>query len=218
MTVLRDFLKQNRIFFEVIAATALTTTSIYVSFKANNIAERQMEIMELENTPRIEIQRSQQYSDSTKTYQLTKWKVFNNNSKISNFEIEKEISYINIVKKNSKEISIPLVEYINRNGNLSGQYEGLIYEFNNENCFKDEFITRQELANYGDVDVKSFIELSYTNVLGKKEIIYFQILPLVQQISNDEWTNINDDWTNKNSEVLFLKNIEQNIETIKNHK
>lgn len=212
---LRTFLKRNKIFFEVLAATVLTITSIFISFKANNISKRQMEIMELENTPRIEIQRTQLFTDSTKTYQVTKWLVFNNNSKISNFEIEKEISYLNIIKKNREEISIPVVEYINASGKLSGQNEGLIYEFDNINSFQDEFVTRQKLLEYGDVDVKSFIEISYHNVLGRKEIKYFQILPLIQEISKTDWDLINQDWSSKSNDAIYLKYIEKNIKQIK---
>jgi len=212
---LRNFLNRNKIFFEVLAAIALTSTSIFVSIKANNISESQTKIMELENTPRIEIQRTQLYDDSTKTNFVTKWSVFNNNSKISNFEIQKEISYLNIRKKNGKEIDIPLVEYLNHLGKLTGQSEGLIYEFDNKYCSQDEFLTRKEISDYGDIDVKSFIELSYNNVLGKKEIIHFQISPLIQEISEDSWEATNKDWSDKNSNAIYLKDIEKNIRKIK---
>ncbi|WP_124019393.1 hypothetical protein [Flavobacterium hydrophilum] len=163
---LRGFLKRNKIFFEVLAATVLTITSIFVSFQANNISKRQMEIMESENTPRIEIQRTQLFIDSTKSNQVTKWLVFNNNSKISDFEIEKQISFLSITKKNREELSIPVIEYLNPNGKLSGENEGLIYEFDNVNSFQDEFITRQNLIDYGGVNVRSFIQISYHDVLG----------------------------------------------------
>ncbi|MDW8848787.1 hypothetical protein SD960_01685 [Flavobacterium sp. MMLR14_040] len=212
---LRNFLNRNKIFFEILAAIALTSTSIFVSIKANNISESQTRIMELENTPRIEIQRTQLYDDSTKTNYTTKWIVFNNNSKISNFEIQKEISYLNIRKKNGKEIDIPLVEYLNHLGNLTGQSEGLIYEFDNKYCSEDEFLTRKEISDYGDIDVKSFIEISYNNVLGKKEIIHFQISPLIQEISEDSWEATNKDWSDKNSNAIYLKDIEKNIQKIK---
>lgn len=220
---LRSFLKRNKIFFEVLATTALTITSIFVSFKANNIANQanniakiQTEIMELENTPRIEIQRTQ-YKDSTTTNQITKWLIFNNNSKISNFEIEDEISFLNIVKKNGKEIDIPLVEYINRQGKSTGQNEGLIYEFDNKYCSQDEFLTREEILDFGDVDVKSFIEVSCNNVLGKKEIIYFQISPLIQPISKSFWESKKKDSRSKNSNAIYLKDIEMNIRQIRDN-
>lgn len=212
---LRTFLKRNKIFFEVLAATVLTITSIFVSFKANNISKRQMEIMESENTPRIEIQRTQLFIDSTKTYQVTKWLVFNNNSKISDFEIEKQISFLNITK-NSEEVSIPVIEYLNPNGKLSGQNEGLIYEFDNSNSFQDEFVTRQNLMDYGDVNVRSFIQISYHDVLGrKKEIKYFQISPLIQEITQDDWDSTNEDWSSKSNDAIYLKYIEKNIKQIK---
>ncbi|MEO7975552.1 hypothetical protein [Flavobacterium sp.] len=215
---LRGFLKRNKIFFEVLAATALTITSIFVSFKANNISERQMEIMESENTPRIEIQRTQLFIDSTKTHQVSKWLVFNNNSKISNFEIEKQVSFLNVNKKDDKEITIPIIEYLNPLGKLSSQNEGLIYQFDNIYSFQDESATRQELLDYGDVNVRSFIEISYHDVLGRKKgIKYFQVSPLIQEILKDEWDSINEDWSSKSNDAIYLKYIEKNIQQIKNY-
>lgn len=222
---MRNFLERNKIFFEILAASALAITSIFVSFKANNIADQaniisknQTKIMELENTPRIEIQRVQLYDDSTRINHITNWRVLNNNSKISNFEIEKEISFLNIVKKNRTEINIPLIEYLNGVGKLTGLNEGLIYEFDNKNCSQDEFLTRQGISSYGDADVKSYIQISYNNVLGKKEIKYFQILPLIQEISEDFWKSVRKDWSNKNDNAIYLKYIEQNIKKIKAYK
>ncbi|MFH7015824.1 hypothetical protein [Flavobacterium sp. FlaQc-47] len=219
---LRSFLERNKIFFEVLAATALTTTSIFVSFKANSIANQanqisssQTEIMELENTPRIEIKRTQIYSDSTKTSFDTRWLVYNNNSKISNFEIEKEISYLNIRKKDNKEINMPLVEYLNHVGKLTSPNEGLVYEFDNKYCSQDEFLTREAISDFGDIDVKSYIEISYKNVLGEKKVVHFQISPLIQDIKQESWDSINRDWRNKSNNAIYLKNIEKNISKIK---
>lgn len=113
---LRSFLERNKIFFEIITASALTTASIFISIKANNIAnyandisEEQTKIMKSENTPRIQIKREELYIDSTKTNYITKWSVYNNNSKLSNFEIQKEVSYIVLEKENLKYTEIPLV-------------------------------------------------------------------------------------------------------------
>ena len=214
---LRNFLNTNKIFFEVLAATALTITSIFVSFKANDISERQMEIMEFENTPKIEIQRTQLFIDSSKTYQVSKWLIFNNNSKILNFQIEKQISFINIPKKNREEISIPVIEYLNFKGQLSGKSEGLIYEFDNSNSFQDEFATREELSDYGDIYVTSFIEISYHDVLDRKQVKYFQISPLIKDVSQKDWDLINQDWSNKSDDAIYLKYIERNIKQIKSH-
>ncbi|OMQ09085.1 hypothetical protein [[Flexibacter] sp. ATCC 35103] len=225
---LRSFLERNKIFFEVLAATALTVTSVFVSFKANDIANQanniatqgnniskiQTKIMTSENTPKIEIQRIN-YDDPTKTNPVTKWLVFNNNSNISNFEIESEISFLNIVKKDHKEIDIRLAEYINRQGKFTGQNEGLIYEFDNKYCSENEFLTREKISDFGDVNVKTYIEMSFINVLGKKEVVHFQISPLIQPISKSAWESRKKYSRSINTNAIYLEHIEKNIKQIK---
>lgn len=221
---LRNFLNRNKIFFEILSIFILSTASIFVSIKANNIAnqannisQNQTDIMELENTPRIEIQRTPIYTDFTESNNITKWLIFNNNSKVSNFEIEKEISYL-IVKKDNKEINVPLVEYLNIQGKSTGLNEGLIYEFDNKYCSQDEFLTRQEVSEFANIDIKSFIEISYKNVLGKKQILHFQISPMIQPISDSFWKTVNKDWSDKNTNAIYLKDIKQNVQKIKDIK
>lgn len=222
---LRKFLKRNKIFLEVLTAIVLTTTSIFVSFQANNIANQanvisstQTAVMKMENTPSLEIRKVQEVSDSYVIDNVSKWIVINNNSIISNFEIEKEYAFLNMVKRaNSKELNIPLMEYINSDGKATGQNEGLIYEFDNKNCSKNELLTRNGIWDYGYIQIKSFIEISYTNVFKKKEIKYYQIAPLIQEISNREWDSIKNDWSSKSKNVMHLQFIDTNIQKIKNY-
>jgi hypothetical protein len=61
------------------------------------------------------------------------------------------------------------MEYINSDGKSTGKNEGPIYEFDNKNCSKNELLTRQGIWDYGYTQIKSFIQISYTNVLTKKE-------------------------------------------------
>lgn len=222
---LRSFLERNKIFFEVLTATALTLTGIFVSFnansianKANSISDSQTKIMELENTPRIEIHRTELYIDSIENKHITKWLVFNNNSKISNFQIEKEVSYLVTTKKNHQEVDIPLVKYLDDQEKLSVQNEGLIYEFDNKHCYEDEYLTSKEISDFGDIYIKSFIKISYNNVLGKKEIKFFQILPLIQEIPKKNWESTQADWLNKSDNAIHLKDVEKNITQIRNYK
>ncbi|UWY28760.1 hypothetical protein N4T20_02270 [Flavobacterium sp. TR2] len=219
--LLRSLLERNKIFFEIITATALTTASIFISIKANNIAnyangisEEQTEIMKSENTPRIQIKRDELYTDSTKTNYITKWSIYNNNSKLSNFEIQKEVSYLVLVKENLKEIDLPLVKYLDA-GKVSNQNEGLIYEFDNRHCYEYEFLINQELSNHGNTYIKSYIEISYYTISGNKETKFYQILPLIQEISSDEWKSNENDWRNKNQSAITLEHIQKNMNQIK---
>lgn len=221
----REFLERNKIFLEVLTAIVLTSTSIFVSFQANNIANQaniisstQTGIMKMENTPSIEIRRTQIMSDSSGIDNVSKWTVINNNSIISNFEIEKEYAYLNIAKRtNSVEIDIPLMEYINSDGKLTGQNEGVVYVFDNKNCSKNELLIRQGIWDYGYSQIKSFIEISYTNALRERETKYYQIAPLIQEISTREWDSIKNDWSKKSKNVIHLQDIETNIEKIKEY-
>ena len=221
----RNLLERNKIFLEVLTAIVLTGTSIFVSFQANNIAKQaniisdtQTGIMKMENTPSLEIRRTQTVNDSSGVDNVSKWTVLNNNSSISNFEIEKQYAYLNIVKReNSAEINIPLMEYIDIEGRSTGKNEGLIYEFDNKNCSKNELLTRQLIWDYGYTQIKSYIEISYTNVLTKKETKYYQITPLIQEISEKEWVSIKKDWSSKSKNVMHLQDIQTNVQRIKNY-
>lgn len=222
----RSLLERNKIFIEVLTAIVLTIASVFVSFQANNIANEaniisntQTNIMKMENTPSIEIRKNQTISDSLGFDNVSKWTVLNNNSIISSFEIEKEYAYLNIVKRaNSLEINIPLMEYINSNGKLTGQNEGSVYEFDNENCSKNELLTRQAVWNYGYIQVKSFIEISYTDVLAKRETKYYQITPLIKEISPRDWDSIKRDWSSKSKNVIHLQDIAANVQKIRNYR
>nr|WP_315155709.1 hypothetical protein [uncultured Flavobacterium sp.] len=213
----RGLLERNKIFFEILTATVITFTSIYISLQANSISKIQTKIMELENTPKIEIRNTQLYSDSI----ITKWDVFNHNSKISNFEIEKQISYMNVVKrKNYKELNIPVMNYLNIGNKLSGQNEGLIYEFDNMYSVNNEHLIHQKIEDYGFTQIKSFIQISYDDVLEEKDIKYYQITPQIKEISKITWDSISKDWSTKGDNlILYLENdIDNNIKKIKNYK
>jgi hypothetical protein len=224
IVLFRNLLERNKIFLEVLTAIVLTSTSIFVSFQANNIANQaniisntQTCIMKMENTPSLEIRKTQTVNDSSGVENVSKWTVLNNNSSISNFEIEKQYAYLNIVKReNSAEINIPLMEYVDIEGRSTGQNEGLIYEFDNKNCSKNELMTRQLIWDYGYTQIKSYIEISYTNVLTKKETKYYQITPLIQEISEKEWGSIKKDWSSKSKNVMHLQDIQTNVQKIKN--
>lgn len=225
IVLFRGFLERNKIFLEVLTAIVLSCTSIFVSFQANKIADQaniisntQTGIMKLENTPSIEIRKAPKENETSELENVTKWLVLNNNSKISNFVIEKEFSYMNIVKKvNAEEVNIPLMEYINEDYKQTGQNEGLICEFDNKNCSQNEFLTRQAIWDYGYIQIKSFIEISYDNVLTKRETKYYQISPLIQEISKKEWNTIKNDWSRKSKNAMHLQNITKNVEKIKSY-
>jgi len=176
--------------------------------------------MEQENTPKIEIRQTQLYNDSTKIYDITKWSVFNHNSKISNFDVKKEISYINLIKRGSfEEINIPLHNYLNLGGTLTGESEGLIFDFDNRYTGNNEYLTRQKIGNYGHIQPVSFIELSYENVLEKKEKRYYQIAPRIREINKISWDSLIHDWSNRSQNAVYIENnIEENVSRIKNYR
>ena len=92
------------------------------------------------------------------------------------------------------------------------------YEFDNANCSNNEFLTREKIWDYGYIYVKSFIAISYDDVLTKKETKYYQITPLIQEISKSEWEIISRDWSNKSKDVMHFKDIEKNIQKIKDYR
>ncbi|MBE8724723.1 hypothetical protein [Flavobacterium hungaricum] len=214
---LRSKLERNKIFFETFAATVLILASIYVSVQANNISNIQTEIMKLENTPKIEIRTTISQKDSV----TTKWQIFNHNSKISNFELEQQFSFLSIRKRDeTQEKEIPLMEYINGIGNFSGQNEGLIAEYDNGYYSQNEKIIQKELENYCFIQVRCFIEISFEDVLDK-QTKYYQITPMIKEISEKDWELIKKDFSMKTDKkdrtINLAHDIESNIQKIKNY-
>jgi len=190
-SAIRSFLQANKIYFEVVVASCLTFMALYLSWTANKISEQQTTIMQLEHTPNIELRKTQIYNDSLKIYDVTKWFVYNNNSKISNFDIEKEYSLLCFsFKQKTDTIKLPVWDYLNLGGTIYENSEGKIFDFDNKYSGYEEYSLRQSLFSEGYLDVESYIKINYRSVLKKNETKYFRIEPGIEEIDSLKWNRI----------------------------
>lgn len=196
---IKRLLQNNKIYFEVIVASCLTFMAIYLSWTANKIANQQTTIMQLEHTPNIELRKTQIYNDSLRVYDVTKWFVYNNNSKISNFDIEKEYSILHFTfRENTDTIKLPVWDYLNLGGTIYENSEGKIFDFDNKYSGYQEYILRQSLFTEGYIEIESYIKINYRSVLKKNETKFFKIEPTIEEVDSIKWNKIKS-YVEKNS-------------------
>jgi len=188
----RKFLENNKIFFEVFVSATLSFMAVFVSFKANSIANTQTRIMEQENMPQLEIRMTQDYNQELKIYDNNNWLVFNRGGKIIDFETAECTFFKFYYGQNQDSIVIPIYGYFNMRGILSGESEGLIYQVDNNHNGKMEIALRDSLLNYGYFEMTSYIEITYSDIFDKKHSDYFQIAPGIASISKDQWKVFRD--------------------------
>ena len=207
-TRFRSFLQRNKIFFEVILASLLSFMAIFVSIKTNSIAEHQTKIMEYENTPQLEIRKHQEFNQELNTYNDI-WLIFNRNSKVSNFDIEENYSFIRFESRSAKNdsILIPIAQYVNTKGMLTGESEGLIYQFDNSHNSVYEFTLRNELINIGYLEIESYIKSTYKDVMQQKEEKYYKIAPDIKEIDKEEWNKIKEEFLTNLDDRIYIDNI-----------
>lgn len=213
---LKRFLDSNKIFFEIIVSISLTFTSIYVSIIANQIALSQTRIMELENTPKLEIRKNQIYNDSLEIFEITEWYIFNQNSKIANVSLEKEVSFLNVIKRGTyQEFNIPCRNYLNSQGILTGSSEGLVYQFDNKLTALNEYQTREQFWDKGHLQLNTYISVSYDDVLNEKNEKFYMITPTIKEISKSTWDSCIRTWSIGSEYAVYLsENITENLQSI----
>lgn len=184
---LRNFLEENKVFFEVVVSVLLSIMAVLVSIEANRIANAQTRIMEQENSPHLEIRMTQDYNQELKIYDNTNWLVFNRGGKIIDFEANECTFFKFYYGQNPDSIVIPIYGYFNLRGLLSGESEGLIYQVDNDHNGKIEIALRDSLMNYGYFEMASYIEITYRDIFDKKHSEYYQIAPGYNRINKEQW-------------------------------
>lgn len=203
----RTLLEENKIFFEVFVATSLSFMAIYVSIQANKIAENQTKIMEEENLPQLEIRMSQEYNDEIKIADNNVWHFFNRGGKLSNFEI-KDYTFLKFgtrMELGNDSVILPLYNYLNWRGTLTGESEGLIYQIDNNHNGVNEVRLRDSLSNWGFYQIVSYVAISYVDIFDKDHIEYFRISPGIGKVSEKEWEKIKREFEESRNVFTFSK-------------
>lgn len=195
---IRKWLNANKIFFEVIVATLLSFMAVFVSIQTNKIAETQTQIMIEENMPQIEIRMGQQYNELSKFYDNDIWYFYNRGGKLSNFEISYYSFYEFIYRPNFDTIVIPIYGYLNMQGVLTGEGDGLIYQIDNNHNGKKEIELRDSLWDFGFNNVTVFARLEFKDILNRQHEEYYQISPGITSVDKIKWDNVKSKFEDSN--------------------
>lgn len=185
----RAGLEANKIFFEIIVMGGLTYMAITLSDKANQIAETQTTIMEQENLPQLEIRMRQDKNPATGIYENDNWLVFNRGGKLTDFDMKEFsfVTYVVLVGADMDTLKIPVYNYLAMSGTLSGEGDGLIYDFDNQSHGALENEIRQQLLNHGIFEVHSFAKITYKDLLDNVHNEYYRLSPGINRIPENEF-------------------------------
>ena len=211
--ILRDWLNNNKIFFETIVAVilaimaiALTIMSINVSIKTNEIAFYETEIIKMENQPIFEFKVTYYYDINDFNYPVVHEKLIINNvgKPLKEFNCEKMIFLKITYWENNypKPAFIPIDYYfpVRSKGNLTGElitfqdsygpYEktGNVFKVLQAEKNLSEYVNRLNANDSVNIDILRFIKVEYTDIFG---IIHDEIY-LVDQVNGAYKLNEND--------------------------
>jgi|GEM_PF-2923124 len=184
---IRKGLNNNKIFFETIVAILLSFMSVFVSFQANRIAETQTKIMKEENLPQLELRMTQEYNDQIKLYDNNLWLFFNHGGRLSDFDTKEYSFYKFTFHPNFDTLVLPLYDYLNMRGVLTGESEGLVYQVDNNHHGAKEIELRDSLSQFGYYDIETYVAVTYNDLFNDKHEEYFQIGPGINRISKQKW-------------------------------
>ncbi|GEM_PF-2468938 len=183
-TLKRKNLKKNEIYFTIACSTILGLAAIYISFKANEIAEKQYQMDYFENRPEFIIK-----IDTVRSRNRTEISVQHISGKAKNIESSMPISVLDIETTGKDGIikGSTFLIYNNfvgvkvdyPNGNYRRKVRGLIDNNYNSSMLMYE-VGKQIRKKYNRralVDIKIFISVSYRNFENIRIKEYYSISP-----------------------------------------
>ena len=208
---IRKGLNNNKIFFEVIVASLLSFMAVYVSIQANRIAKTQTKIMQEENLPQLEIRMTQEYNEQIKLYDNDIWLFFNRGGRLSDFDTKEYSFYKFTYNPDYDTLMLPLHNYLNMRGTLTGESEGLVYQVDNNHYGAKVMELRDSLINFGFHEIKTYIAVSYVDIFNDRHEEYFQISPGINRIKKQEWNTIETSFQNAKDKFSFSELSAKNI-------
>lgn len=180
--MIKQFLENNRIYFETLVPAALSLSAVLVSCAAYNVSTTQTEIAQVAVAPNFYVSESYLYDDVRKIAYETVLEIFNEGAFLTSYD-ETVRSFIELefrVKQEQKKVYVPLIGYY---GNFFKEIQttGKITEArgdNNNEIYGELYsgISDYEFANKNGsvfVQLKHYIRLSYKNQLGQEGVEYF---------------------------------------------
>lgn len=189
---IRDWLNNNKIFFEVIVMGWLTYMAITVSRKANEIADAQTSIMRQEQLPQFEFRSEQLKNEKTGIYDYRTWYVVNRGGRFSDLDM-RDLTFVTFVNRGDQlldTIRIPVYGYLSMVKTISMESQGAVYTFNNDRNGALEYQLRQDMFDQGYLDVDSYAKISYKDLFGTTVYEYYRLGIGTEKISETEYLKL----------------------------
>lgn len=229
---LKFFLETNKIYFELILASFLTIMAIVISFKANEISEKQTLIMDAENKPRFEFKTEQKFNLISRANSDWNLRLFNSGGPITNISYKSmHVLSVKYWNKNNpgviKNIYIPVQQFYqgsyptpNSTGEILVEYGSNNISLLSDTFEKVEAYIKQKDFDSVDIGFSQFYKIDYDDYLGREKTEYFNLINNGQvNLSLSDGSIIENmcDEKIKSGQVIYLMNLDNiNIEKVFN--
>ncbi len=189
LDIIKNWLQNNKIFFETIGITAFTIMSIIVALSANNISQYQTNLSELEHQPIFNFQRDYFPINSSLEQFKQDLIISNEGTPITNFRAESATFYdikLYDINNSSKNIiaRVPVDGYF-LYPFYSYNSTGELVRFESSNKFSNTYLINQILSNFTryfnndnsicSIEFKQYIKIYYTDIYNKNREKYYYL-------------------------------------------
>ncbi|MEZ9396747.1 hypothetical protein AB4393_12335 [Vibrio splendidus] len=201
---MRNWLNNNKIYFETFVPLLVSVAALVVALASYNLADRQLELSAIESEPNFYLKEMYLYDPTIKRAYETELRIYNSGADISNFK--KQInSFVEVEHYNESGKVVDYISIIGYYGitynssDPSGELSLIKGERNNDKYFETyfDFQNLKSDENYGFVflRLKHATKISYTNKLDEKGVSYFiDNLP----VTNEKYLELMNNWNASN--------------------
>jgi len=177
---MKDFLKNNKIYFEILSSVMFGGGAILISFAAYNLSKEQVEISKISNRPHFYIEVALRKDPDTKFYNDSEQYIYNSGAPVHNLSIDSnEFIEVEFFGNNPRKEILPISGY------YFGQFRnhspvGLLTTFkgpgNNAAMSALDFASLEYTKShdeYFELHLKVLVSISYTDFDGTDKTDYF---------------------------------------------
>lgn len=188
---IKRWLESNKIYFEVGVASLLGLMAIVVAYKSNEIAEIQTNIAKQTVLPHLEIRDQREYNSAMKIWDNRIISVYNRGGQLTDFNFDQ---YSFLILRNDKKpmadsISLPIDGYYDWK-TFIGDGDGLVFQINNNHNGVKEVALRDSLNGEGFLEIETYAEIKYNDLLDNQHTDYYMISPYKHKISEHAFVDL----------------------------
>lgn len=178
----KSMFKKTQIKWEVVITVIISIASVFISWQAYKISELQTEIAKSSSLPNISIKEMEILDEETGKPIDTVIQISNLEGRLNNYSSQ-IVTFLQCLysdeDNNFYQADIPVESYYIL-GDKSGTNIGIIENKGTASNYSKIELLRQDIKIYNEGDeylsaiLKSYLKISYVNLLGEVETIYYQ--------------------------------------------